>query len=347
MSKLDTAFVLVGGKGTRLRPLTNNIPKALIPLGGRTLLEHILLNLKKQNVTNILLSVGYLADKIENHFGDGSNLGINIKYVREDEPLGTGGPLKLAAEHLNDTFLMLNGDVLSNIDVREMHKTHGSNGTSGTIALVPVEDPSRFGVAEVDGNKITQFIEKPKKEDAPSNLINAGMYILEPGVVSELPGGFSMVEKDLFPKLANQGMLSHFKYDGQWFDLGTFESYSQAQAEWTQNPLPDITEKPWGREVLLAHTNNYAAKLLEVKKGHRLSFQYHEKKHETLYLETGKIKFTLGDETFDLTPGKHVEVPPKTRHRMESLEDSRFFEVSTSELYDVVRLEDDYGRTNE
>ncbi|MBL7050917.1 nucleotidyltransferase family protein [Candidatus Woesearchaeota archaeon] len=226
------AIILVGGTGTRLRPLTYEIPKALLPIHGKTLTEHLFDLFKKYDVNETVMAVGYLREKIIDYFGDGSKFGMKVKYVEEKEPLGTAGPIKLAKEMLKDTFIVSNGDELKDIDIEEMYKVHKENNALVTIALTTVEDPSQYGVARLSGSRILEFVEKPKKEDAPSKLINSGFYIVEPEVIDMIPDGFTMLEKDIFPKLAEQGKLYGYPFSGQWFDTGNIERYDKAIKEW-------------------------------------------------------------------------------------------------------------------
>lgn len=226
------AVLLVGGKGTRLSPLTDKTPKALLEVHKKAVTEHIFDLLKKHGIRDIVLCVGHLKDRIKDYFGDGSNFGVNITYVEEDEPLGTAGPLKLAKKYLKDSFIVSNGDELKNINIPRMFRLHKRKDALATIALTTVEDPSHYGVARLDGSRIVEFVEKPKKEEAPSNLINAGFYIMEPEVIDMIPDGFSMLEKDVFPKLAKLGRLRGFPFAGQWFDIGTIERYKMAEKQW-------------------------------------------------------------------------------------------------------------------
>jgi len=226
------AVILVGGKGTRLRPITYEIPKALIPIHGRTLTEHLFDLMKKHDIRDITLSVGHMKEKIEDYYGDGGRFGIHISYIEEDEPLGTAGPLRLAKKWLTETFIVSNGDELKDINIFEMYDMHKRENALATIALTTVDDPSQYGVARLSGSKILEFVEKPKKGRAPSNLINSGFYILEPEVLSLIPEGASMLEKDLFPKLAQKGRLYGYPFSGQWFDTGNIERYERAIKEW-------------------------------------------------------------------------------------------------------------------
>ena len=224
------AVLLVGGKGTRLKPLTDKTPKALLKVQGKTIVEHLFDLLKKYGIRDVILCVGYLKEQIKEHFGDGSGVGMNITYVEENEPLGTAGPLKLAKKYLTDSFIVSNGDELKNINIPRMFRLHKRKNAFGTIALTTVDEPSHYGVARLDGSRIIEFIEKP--QNPPSNLINAGFYILEPEVIDMVPDGFSMLEKDVFPKLAHLGRLRGFPFAGQWFDIGNIERYKIAEKKW-------------------------------------------------------------------------------------------------------------------
>jgi NDP-sugar pyrophosphorylase family protein len=227
-------LILAGGKGTRLKPITDEIPKPLLPILGKPVIEYTLDLFKKFGITKVLLSIGYMGDKIKEHFGDGKKYGLEIIYVEENTPMGTAGPLKLAKQHLTETFVMCNADELKDIDLDEMFMFHKENNAIGTIALTTVEDPSMYGVAKLQGNRILQFIEKPKKEDAPSNLINSGLYILEPSVLDYVPEGDgpASMERDVFPNLANVAKLYGYHFAGQWFDTGNFERFETARNQW-------------------------------------------------------------------------------------------------------------------
>ena len=229
----EKALILIGGKGTRLRPLTYNTPKCMIDVHGKTLTEHLFDLLKKYGIRDVILSVGYLKEKVKEYYGDGSKFGVNITYVEEDEPLGTAGPLRLAKKYLNNSFIVTNGDELKNFNIPRMFRLHKRKDALATLALTTVTDPSQYGVARLSGSRILEFVEKPKKEEAPSNLINAGFYIMEPEVIDMISGGFSMLEKDIFPKLAREGRLRGFPTAGQWFDIGNFERYEIAKKKWT------------------------------------------------------------------------------------------------------------------
>ncbi|MEK6951623.1 MAG: nucleotidyltransferase family protein [Nanoarchaeota archaeon] len=226
------AVILAGGQGTRLRPLTLTIPKALVDIQGKTMTEHLFDLFKRHGITEVVMTVGYLKEKIKDYYGDGSKFGMKISYVDEDEPLGTAGALRKIKHLLTESFIVTNGDELKDINIDKMLEIHKKERGYGTIALTKVEDPSLYGVAKLENKKILEFVEKPKKEEAPSNLINSGFYILEPEIIERLPDGFAMFEKDLFPFLAKEGKLTGFPFDGQWFDTGSMERLERARENW-------------------------------------------------------------------------------------------------------------------
>ncbi|HUP28271.1 MAG TPA: NDP-sugar synthase [Chloroflexia bacterium] len=230
------AVILVGGEGTRLRPLTNNRPKPLIPLVNRPFLDHVLHLLKTHGIDDVVLAMSYLSENFEQAYGDGSHLGLRLTYVREEQPMGTGGAIKNVESHLapGETFLVFNGDVLTDIDLTDMLNLHRGSGSSCTISLTPVDDPSSYGVVDLDdAGRIQRFTEKPKREEATSNWINAGTYVLEPEALGFIPEGqHYMVERGLFPTLLAEGKpLYGYKTGAYWMDIGTPAKYLQAHAD--------------------------------------------------------------------------------------------------------------------
>jgi len=231
-NKPSKAIILAGGKGTRMKPMTNFLPKPMLRIHDKPILEHNIELLKRHGIKDIVLSIGYKGDKIKEYFGDGRQFGVNISYIEEDEPMGTAGPLNLLKGKINDTFILMNGDELKDIDLEDMFMFHKRNKGTATLALTTVEDPSMYGVAVMNGNRIRTFVEKPNKQNAPSKLISAGLYILDPEVLKSVPEGFSMMENDVFPKLATNEKLLGYVFSGQWFDTGTPERFSLADREW-------------------------------------------------------------------------------------------------------------------
>ena len=233
---LDTAIILAGGLGTRLRPLTDHTPKPLLPIKGKPIVEHTINQLKKHGVKKIILSIGYQADKIQQYFGNGEKLGVEISYIIENEPLGTGGAVKKAAQTLTKPFILTWGDELKNIDYSDLYKSYLREAPQVAMVLTPREDVENFGVVKIEDNRIINFVEKPKREEAPSNLINAGAYIIDPQCLKILPEGKSSMEYDCFSKLAPLREISAYVHNGQWFPTDTLEKYSKACLEF----LPEI-----------------------------------------------------------------------------------------------------------
>jgi mannose-1-phosphate guanylyltransferase len=229
------AVVLVGGFGTRLRPLTLDVPKQMLPVGGATMLERVVGRLADAGIEEVVLSLGYRPDVFTEAFPDGHCAGISIRYAVEPEPLDTGGAIAFAAREagIDDTFLALNGDVLTDMDLAELIARHRETGALGTIALTPVDDPSRYGVVPTDDDgRVIEFVEKPEPGTAPSNWINAGTYVLEPAVLDQIEAGRKVsIEREVFPALAASGSLYAVHSDAYWIDAGTPEAYRQAHVD--------------------------------------------------------------------------------------------------------------------
>lgn len=228
---LDTALIMAGGEGVHLRPITYEIPKSLIPIKGRPVLEHQINLLKKNGITNIVIAVDYMNEKVMQHFGDGKKFGVDIKYVIEDKPMGTAGAIGLAKDYLDKSFLFLNVDTLMDPNVSEMYEFHKRNKRLATVLLTTVGDPSSFGVVKMRGNEILKFVEKPNLSKAPSRLINAGLCIFDQSVVNLVPKRKTMIE-ELFGKLSKEEQLVGYLHDGVSFDVGTTQGYEKAIKEW-------------------------------------------------------------------------------------------------------------------
>lgn len=227
--KVTKAFVLAGGIGTRLRPFTYEIPKPLLPVKGRPILEYNIRNLIEHGVNEIVLGIGYKGDLVREYFGDGSNFGIRIRYSKEIKPLGTAGALKKAERYFKDTLFMCNGDEIKDVNYSKMLQLHMKKQAFGTLALKKLSNIEHFGVVELKGNKIMRFIEKPKHGETKSRTVSAGAYVLEPDVLKLIPKRrkFS-IERQVFPKLAEDGKLFGCLAVGQWFPTDTFERYEKA-----------------------------------------------------------------------------------------------------------------------
>jgi mannose-1-phosphate guanylyltransferase len=229
------AVVLVGGFGTRLRPLTLTVPKQMLPVGHVTMLEQVVARLGRAGVTEVVLSLGYRPDVFLDAFPEGTCAGVSLVYAQEPEPLDTAGAIAFAAREagIEETFLALNGDVLSELDLTELWDRHHATGARATIALTPVEDPSRYGVVVTDDDgRVRDFIEKPPPGTAPSNWINAGSYVLDPSVLDLVPAGERVsIERVTFPHLVDEGSLFALGSDAYWLDAGTPETYLQANTD--------------------------------------------------------------------------------------------------------------------
>ena len=226
--------MLVGGEGTRLRPLTSTVPKAMLPIAEVPMIERIVGHLGAYGVDRAVLSLGYRPAAFLAAYPDGVCVGVAVDYAVEPEPLDTAGAVAFAARHANlrDTFLVVNGDVLTDLDVGALVADHRRSGAEATIHLVPVEDPSAFGVVPTDGaGRVTAFVEKPPPGEAPTNLINAGTYVLEPSVLERIPPGRHSIERETFPALVADGRLHALASDVYWLDTGTPAKYLRAHAD--------------------------------------------------------------------------------------------------------------------
>ena len=229
------AVVLVGGEGTRLRPLTYTTPKQLLPIVEVPMLARVLGSLARHGIDEAVLSVGYRPDAFLAAFPDGTLSGVRLSYAVEEHPLDTAGALRFAARQagLADTFVVVNGDVLTDLDVSALVEFHRRKGALATISVVPVRDPSRFGVVKTgtDG-RVEAFLEKPSSEQGAGNCINAGTYVIEPSVLERIPSGRPVsVERETFPALASEGGLYALRSDDYWVDTGTPEAYLRANTD--------------------------------------------------------------------------------------------------------------------
>ena len=223
------AVILVGGEGTRLRPLTSTVPKPVVPLVDRPFIGYMLEWLRRHGVDDVVLCSGFLATSVRNVLGDGSAYGLRIRYVEEPDPRGTAGALKFAESLLDERFLMLNGDVLTDIDLTAQVAAHERNGAVATLALVPVDDPSAYGLVrmEPDG-AVREFVEKPSPDQIDTNLVSAGAYMLERSVVDLVPPDVNYsIEREIWPRLIGNGLYG-FAAEAYWLDIGTPERYLQA-----------------------------------------------------------------------------------------------------------------------
>jgi len=229
------AVVLVGGFGTRLRPLTLATPKQMLPVVDRSMLEHVVGGLARHGVDEVVLSLGYKEDVFRAAYPDATCAGVKLRYAVEPEPLDTAGAVRFAAlaAGIDDTFIVVNGDVFTDLDVGEVWRRHHEVGAEGTIALTPVEDPSRYGVVPTDPDgRVLGFVEKPPRDEAPTNWINAGTYVFEPSVLDRIDEGRKVsIERETFPAIVADGSLWAVKSNAYWVDAGTPATYLQIQLD--------------------------------------------------------------------------------------------------------------------
>ncbi|HEV2262896.1 MAG TPA: NDP-sugar synthase [Candidatus Rubrimentiphilum sp.] len=235
------AVILVGGEGTRLRPLTFGTPKPMVPIMGVPFLARTLERLYEVGIRDVILPAGYMPQAITEYFGDGSRLDMKITYVIEDEPLGTAGAIKNVEQHITGAFFMLNGDVLTSLDYSAMIAYHKQKRGLGVLHLVRVEDPSPFGcVVHDETGRISQFVEKPPKGTEPTDEINAGTYLLEPEVLKFIPPGRNVsIERETFPKILAEGQpLYAHTTDDYWIDVGRPDQYLNVHRDVLAGTMP-------------------------------------------------------------------------------------------------------------
>ena len=225
------AVVMAGGEGTRLRPLTSNQAKPMVPIVGKPCMEHILELLKKHGLDDVIVTVAFLPQSIRGYFGNGDSLGIEISYSVEQSPLGTAGSVRLAADQLDEPFLVISGDALCDIDLGKLVQTHMDTKAAVTIGLKSVENPLEFGIVVTDDDgRIERFLEKPSWGQVFSDTINTGIYVLDPEVMRHVPADRPYdFAKELFPLLLEMGRpLYGCVMDGYWQDVGNLDQYRQA-----------------------------------------------------------------------------------------------------------------------
>ena len=254
------ALILVGGRGTRLRPLTVYTPKPVVPVINRPFLLYQIEILTKAGITDITFSLSYQPDKIEDVLANGADTGVDLHFITEPSPLGTAGAYRYAGDGIAETTLVLNGDVLTDLDVSALLTFHRAKGSEATIVLTPVADPSAYGLVETgDADKVKRFLEKPKPEQLKGlslNTINAGIYVLEPSILQLVPKGEnSSFEYNIFPSILEKQMPFHaFTWEGYWRDIGTPDSYLEAHHDFLDQKIEALAASDARSESEIATT---------------------------------------------------------------------------------------------
>jgi mannose-1-phosphate guanylyltransferase len=245
------AVILVGGEGTRLRPLTSTVPKPVVPLVDRPFISFMLEWLRRHGIDDVIMSCGFLATSLRNVLGDGSELGVRLRYVEEPDPRGTAGALKFAGSMLDERFLLLNGDVLTDIDLTQQLAQHESTGAKATLALVGVPDPTAYGLVHLqDDRSVRDFVEKPSSDQIDTNLISAGAYVLQRDVLELVPPDRNVsIEREVWPLLIGNGLYG-FPSESYWLDIGTPDRYLQGTFDIIEGNVKTAVTERLGRDWL-------------------------------------------------------------------------------------------------
>lgn len=230
--KVGQAIILAGGSGVKMRPLTYEVPKPLIPVHGRPLIDYIIPMLREVGIKEIIIATGHLGDKIKEYVGNGQKYGVKISYSHESKPLGSAGAIRNASTLLQDKpFLVVNGDVLTKIDLMEFISYYQPEKYVAQIALSNSANTKGYGTVQLRGEKIVKFIEHDHPK--PTQLINAGVYLFSPEILRYIPSHGLVTIDEVFTKLAQEEKMCGFSYDGSWFEISTPENYERAIKEWT------------------------------------------------------------------------------------------------------------------
>jgi mannose-1-phosphate guanylyltransferase len=316
------AVIMAGGKGTRLRPLTDGLPKPMVPVGPSRCIDYVLRSLTGAGVREVIVTTGYLSDRVIRGIADGASHGVSVVYSFEDEPLGTAGGVRHVMPFLGgEPFIVASGDVLADVNIRgllEAHAEHRKEGAVATLALTRVEDPTQYGVVEIGGGgRITRFREKPRKEQVFSDLINAGIYVIEPEAVAEVPARQTYdFSRDLWPDLIERGMpLFGEPLEGFWMDVGRPEDLIEANLRMIRRegrPLPGNPEASvvQGSRVRLGHGVRlagavYLADLVRAAEGAELTdCAVH---NGSVVGRRARVERSLLLEDCEVGPGAHVK----------------------------------------
>ena len=232
-SKISKALILAGGEGAKMRPFTYEMPKTMIPIHGKPILEYTIELLRENNIKDIYIAIDYLGSKIRDYFSDGHKWGVSISYIDNNKPCGTAGALQSAKKYfINDAFLMMHSDILAEIDLLDMIDFAEEENNILTMALTSIDDPSLYGSVRLRGAKIVEFSEKPKPDYRASRLINAGVYIVKPEIFQKFSLKIGSLEREVFPSLVKNSEISGYHFAGHWYDISTPKNYERALKEW-------------------------------------------------------------------------------------------------------------------
>ena len=233
-SNVHKAIILAGGRGTQLRPYTYEIPKPMLPVKGTPILEHLIKQLKKHNVTDLIIAISYLGDKIKTYFGNGEKFGVNIQYSEEEENLLTGGAVKKLKDKIdNDTFLVIHGDILTDFSFTDFIEFHQKEGSLATVALTTKTEPTEFGQFKLHGTKLVGFYPNTAQSGFKSHLIHCGIYAFSPEIFHSFPKKNKFTLEDVIQELVAQKKVSGFVFEGKWYDVGNPDNYEKAIKEYT------------------------------------------------------------------------------------------------------------------
>lgn len=305
------ALLIAGGLGTRLRPLTFTRPKHLLPIANRPHIVHVLDLLERSGINDVILLTSYLAEAFAGVISDAEQRGMTVAVAHETEPLGTAGALKNAQGLLDDEpFVAVNGDVLTDADLGAMLRFHRESGAMGTILLTPVADPSAYGVVPIDDRgRVERFVEKPPPDDVPTNLINAGVYVLEPTILDLVPAGQVVsIEREVFPALAAEGRLCGMPTDAYWMDIGTPQKYLQANLDWLAGRVSRDPARRSGHAFAPSATVQEGAQVSSACIGARCVVESSAVVRESVLLDD--VVVGSGARVFSSVVGEGVRVAP-------------------------------------
>lgn len=328
-------MILCGGFGKRLRPVTEKVPKPLVDIKENyTILDKQLFDFKNAGINEVYLLAGFLHEKIEERYGSEFK-GIKINYVIEKEPLGTLNAIRLGMEELeeNKQIIIRNGDIVSDLNIKKMIEQGEKSDYDVTMFVTKMVSP--YGIVDLSGDKITSFKEKPLLD----YYINGGVYFTK-GILDFGEFKTGDIEKTLFPLLAKENKMGYYKENNIfWMAIDTNKELETVQKEYYNK-----TDKPWGYEKVLIHTEKYLTKELYLKEGFQTSFHYHERKDETMYILSGAGYIEFEDKKEYFGPNDSIRIKPNVVHSIVATENTTLHEVSTPYLNDTIRVNDYYTR---